>query len=169
MSDAVFIRSGHGYETGSMGRCTAFDGYTVLVNPLGGRDAAARDSRVFGRKENGNGGVTYAAYDLSLATDGMSRDLFLLVSHGGGREVWRIPAFCDGGALREHLLSMPERLQFAMLKTLYGLASAARTQAQNETRRTWAQAFADGRIRKTRASKHRPARVEIIEHRAVSA
>lgn len=162
MSDMVFVRSGHGYETGSYGRCMAFDGFEIVANPLGGDDNAARESRVFGRDANGHGGVTYAAYDLRLAKDGVSRDLYLLVSHGAGREVWRIPAFYDGGALRDHILTMPERVQYALLKTMYALASAARRQAQAETRREWAQAFVDKRIKKHRATKSRGPRVEIL-------
>jgi hypothetical protein len=169
MSDIVFIRSGHGYESGSYGRCTAFDDYTVIANPLGGNDNAAQDSRVFGRDERGYGGVTYGAYDLKLARDDYSRDLYLLVSHGAGREVWRLPSFSDKGALNTHILAMPERLQYALLMTLYRTASYARRQAQGETRREWAQAYIDGRIRKARATKDRNARVEIIEKTVVDA
>lgn len=162
MSQCVFIRSGHGYETGEYGRCTAFDGYEIVAEPLPGYDKYGRESRVFNRQPNGYGGICYGAYTIKLGKREFSTDLFLLVAHGGGREVWRLPTFYDGGAMREHLLSLPERLQFAFLFTLYKMGSEARSQAQTETRQTWAQAFVDGRIKKHRANKHRGARVDII-------
>jgi hypothetical protein len=163
----ALIAKGHGYESGSYGRCTAFDGYTVLAEPLPGYDAAGRDSRVFGRKENGYGGTCYGAYTIKLAKRDSGRDLYLLVQHGGGREVWRVPAFYDRGALESHILAMPERVQFALLMTLYEAGRNAHAQAASETRQTWAQAFVDGRIKKHRATKSRGARIEIIERRAV--
>jgi hypothetical protein len=160
--DQVLIAKGHGYESGKYGRCTAFDGFEIIANPLGGYDAAARDSRVFGRKENGKGGCNYSAYSIKLGKREFCRDLYILMQHGGGREVWKIPAFYDNGELETHILAMPERLQFAILKTLYGMANAAKAQGETETRQKWAQAFADGRIRKKRATKSQGARVEII-------
>jgi hypothetical protein len=29
--ERAFIVKGHGYETGSMGRCTAFDGFDIIA------------------------------------------------------------------------------------------------------------------------------------------
>ena len=159
----IFIGKGHGYESGSQGRCTAFDGFEIIANPLGGDNAADRESRVFNRKENGNGGTTYASHTVRLAKRGFDRGLFLLIQHGGGREVLALPSFYDGGDLQEHILALPERLQFALLMTLYKTASAAKRQGESETRQTWAQAFADGRIKKRRATKTRAARVEILQ------
>lgn len=165
----VFIRNGHGYESGSMGRCDAFDGFEILAAPLPGYDSAGRESRVFNRQPNGNGGTCYGAYTVKLARQsGGLHDLFLLVQHGGGREVWRVPRFYDGGAMESALLAMPEREQYALLLTMYEIASYARSQAQTETRQTWAQAFADGRIKKRRAARGRPARVEIIQPQPVT-
>lgn len=158
----ALIKTGHGYEQGSMGRCTAFDGYTVLAAPLDGYDAAARDSRVFNRNENGTGGTCYGAYTIKLAKEERGRDLYLLVQHGGGRVVWRVPAFFDGGAMLTALLAMPEREQFGLLMTLYKIARNAREQAIIETRREWAQAYVDKRIKKHRATKYRGPRVEIL-------
>jgi hypothetical protein len=171
MQDAVFIRSGHGYESGSYGRCDAFDGYTILAAPLPGYDAAGRDSRVFGRKENGNGGICYGAYTVKLALkDGdYMRDLFLLVQHGAGREVWRLPRFSDGGAMQAALAAMPERELFGMLLSMYKMASYARRQAEQETAQRWGQAFAEGRLKKRRAARGRPARIEIEPPATVAA
>lgn len=162
MTQSVFIQSGHGYETGSYGRCTAFDGFEIIAEPLPGLDAAGRESRVFNRQPNGNGGTCYAAYTIKLAKRENGSGLYILMQHGGGREVWLVPTFYDGGALAAHILEMPERLQFALLFSIYRTASEARRQAQEETRQTWAQAYVDGRIKKHRANKHRGARVEII-------
>lgn len=94
----AFIAKGHGYESGTYGRCTAFDGYQIIAHPLPGDDDKGRESRVFGRQDNGNGGTTYGAYQIRLARRGDSgRDLYLLVSHGAGREVWLLPSFYDRG------------------------------------------------------------------------
>lgn len=168
--DRALIKTGHGYETGSRGRCDAFDGYEVIAAPLhqegDGWKAAfgdkARESRIFRRKD-GNG-TDYSSHAIKLARDPgkVGRQLYLLVQHGGGREVWEVPQFYDGGDLEAHILAMPERLQYALLYTLYSLASNARTEAAKETGQKWAHAYAEGRIRKRRATSRRAASVEII-------
>lgn len=167
--DTALVKIGHGYETGSRGRCEAFDGYQVIAAPLHqegeGWKAAfgdkARESRIF-RRKSGNG-TDYSSHAIKLARGGeFDSNLYLLVQHGGGREVWRVPSFFDGGDLEAHILAMPERLQYALLYTLYSLARNARREAQAQTLQEWAQAFADGRIRKRRATSTRAARVEII-------
>lgn len=166
--DRAFIKFGHGYETGSRGRCDAFDGYTVLTNPLGGFDSAARESRSFPRRD-GSAGVTYGSHMLQLAVSTSEVDrprtatLYILVHHGGGREVLRVPTFYDNGDLREHILAMPERLQYALLYTIWNTARNARYEAAQETRQEWAQAYAENRIRKRRATNTRAARVEITQ------
>lgn len=161
--DAVFIREGHGYEISDRGRCTAFDGFDVIASPLGGFDALDRESRSFPRKD-GRPGVTYASHAISLArAEGRSKgDLYILMHNGSGREVLRVPEFYDGGDLAAHIIALPERLQYALLYAIWKTASYARSQAMTETRQTWAQAFADGRIKKRRATKSRGARVEIV-------
>ncbi|PZP65240.1 MAG: hypothetical protein DI604_25050 [Delftia acidovorans] len=167
--DMTLIKTGHGYETGSRGRCDAFDGYKVLAAPLHqegeGWKAAfgdqARENRIF-RRKSGNG-TNYSSHAIKLAKGGaLDSELFLLVHHGGGREVWKVPAFYDGGDLEAHILAMPERLQYALLYTMYSLASETRRQAERETAQKWAQAYSDGRIKKRRATNTRAARVEII-------
>lgn len=155
--DFVFVASGTGYQD-----CTAFDGYEVIANPLGEWSEADRESRVFGRDGRGYGGVTYASHCIKLAKREYCRDLYILMEHGAGREVWRIPAFYDGGALQEHILTMPPRLQYALIYSMHKMASTAKRQAEEETRAIWAQAYADGRLKKHRANRHRGAWVEVL-------
>lgn len=169
--ERALIKTGHGYEVSDRGRCEAFDGYQVIAAPLHqpgeGWQAAfgpdARESRVF-RPVNERNGVDYGSHAIKLAKEpgAYTRDLYLLVQHGGGREVWRVPSFYDGGDLEAHILAMPERVQYALLYTLYQLASNSRREAQKETSANWAQAYVDGRIRKKRATVNRAARVEIV-------
>lgn len=163
MNYVAFIRKGHGYESGEYGRCDAFDGYKIITNPLPGYDSEGRAARVFRTQENGNGGVCYGAYTVKLALkeDNYNRDLYLLVQHGAGREVWKMPQFYDGGEMQTALVAMPERELFALLLSIYKMASAARLQAEQETAQRWGQAFAEGRLKKRRAARGRPARIEI--------
>jgi hypothetical protein len=162
MAENVFIGRGHGYEVSDRGRCTAFDGFDVIAAPLDGHDAVARARRVLGRKADGTGGVCYGAYTVKLAKRADDRDLYLLVHHGGGREVYRVPALYDRGALESHILSLPETMQFNLLMTLYRIGRQAYDQAEKLTRRNWAQAFVDKRIKKSRATKYRGPVVEIV-------
>lgn len=167
----AFIRSGHGYEVSDRGRCTAFDGFDVVAAPLHqeGKDweAAfgdkARESRIF-RRANGNG-TDYGSHAIALAR--MSGDssgaLYILMHNGSGREVLAVPTFYDGGDLAAHITSLPERLQYALLYTIWSTANNARYEAMQKTGARWATAFSEKRIRQRRAARGRPARVEIIE------
>lgn len=151
----VFIRTGHGYEESDRGRCDAFDGFEIIAAPLGEFDNEARESRVY-RRASGNG-TDYGSHAIKLARmSGTSSGLYILMHHGGGREVWRIPDFYDGGDLAAHIVAMPERLQYALLYSLYKMGNEARYQAQSETRAEWATAIAEKRIRRKRG------RVEIV-------
>lgn len=163
----AFIRKGHGYEGGSRGRCTAFDGFDIIAAPLHqegeGWSAAfgdkARESRVF-RMANGDG-CDYGSHAIKLAREtGRKRGLFILIHHGGGREVLEVPQFYDGGELEAHILAMPERLQYALLHTIYNTANNAREEARAEVRQEWAQAFVEKRIKKRRKAGR--VRVDII-------
>lgn len=160
----TFITRGHGYEQSERyDRCTAFDGYEVIANPLGGFDKAARESRVFNRQPNGYGGTCYGSHSIQLARreGGRKNVLYLLLEHGSGREVWQVPTFYDGGELVQHILAMPERAQYALLYTLYAMGRDSRKQAQEETASKWAHAYVEKRIRKRRASRDRRASVYI--------
>lgn len=155
----VLIKTGHGYEVSDRGRCEAFDGFEIIAAPLGEFDNAARESRSFPRKD-GRPGVTYDSYAIKLAKMPHDSALYILMHHGGGREVWRVPEFYDGGDLAAHIAALPERLQYALLYTIYSMGQDARSQGKAETRREWAQAFADKRIRKRKNGG--AYRVEII-------
>lgn len=148
----VFVGKGHGYEKSDRGRCTAFDDYEIIAEPMGGFDQAGRDSRC--------GGVfmcDYQSHMIKLAVrkggviPSRSDELYILMHHGGGREVLHIPTFYDRGAFRETLLAMPEPVMYATLYTIYQTASQARDQAQKETSRKWGEAFLDNRIRRKRS------------------
>jgi hypothetical protein len=165
----VLIRTGHGYENHSeKGRCEAFDGFEIIAAPLhqngdeweSAFGKKARESRHFPRKD-GSPGVTYDSHAIKLAKQANDRDFYLLVHHGGGREVWRVPSFYDGGDLADHITALPERLQYALLYTLYKMARESRVQAQTETRREWATAHTEKRIKTKRRNGRRY--VEIVQ------
>lgn len=171
---AAFIKSGHGYEVSDRGRCTCFDGFDVIAAPLHqegeGWQAAfgneARESRVF-RRDNGRGGTSgtdYGSHAIKLArlSGTSSGDLYILMHNGSGREVLAVPRFWDGGDLEAHILALPERLQYALLYTIWNTANNARYEAQQATSQKWALAYSEKRIRQRRATKNRAARVEII-------
>ena len=172
--NAAFIRFGHGYEEGSRGRCEAFDGLTILAAPLhqegeGWRAAfgkEARESRVFNRKPDGNGGTCYGSHAIKFAENEFG-DLRILMHHGAGREVLAVPRFYDGGDLRAMILALPERLQYALLYTIWQTASNARTEAQGETRQKWVTAIVQKRIRQKR--KNGMVRVEIMPENNIQA
>jgi hypothetical protein len=145
----MLIARGHGYETGSQGRCTAFDDFDVIAAPLGEFDNAARESRVFLRA-SGNG-TCYGSHVIKLARRKGGRpngDLYILVHHGGGREVWQIPDFYDGGAMVAALIAMPEREQYALLYTIAKMAKNSHSQGADESAKRYKQAFVDGRLKK---------------------
>lgn len=152
----VFIKSGHGYENPSPGSgyapCAAFAGYHVLREPL-----PTREERVY-RSAGASWAVDYGSHSIKLACevfDGKPRSspLFLLVEHGGGREVVQLHALTTEGLFLQSLLAMDERSCYAFLYSLYATAKDADSTARAETRREWADAFASGRIRKTRRTK----------------
>lgn len=72
------------------------------------------------------------------------------MENGSGREVLRVPRFHDRGDLLRSILAMPERIQYGLLKTIWSTASNARDEARKITAQRWADAYLDGRIRKTR-------------------
>lgn len=161
--NAAFIRKGHGYATGSQGRCTAFDGFEIVAAPLHreGEDEwqaafgnAAREARVY-RRASGNG-TDYGSHAIKLGR--MGGDLYILMHNGSGREVLAVPKFYDGGDLEAAILAMPERLQYALLYTIWQAASNARYEAQRQTAETWSTAYVEKRLKKRRGTN----RVEII-------
>jgi len=145
--DNIIVRRGSGYAD-----CRAFDGFTVIAHPL-----PNRDDRVFGSEF---GAVTYASHSVQLAVDDYDRDLFILLQHGGGRRVIKMRTPSDGSDTRDALIALPERVLFSLLYAIATMAEAADANARRETQAEWAQAYCDGRIKKSRA-KHGARRVEI--------
>lgn len=148
-----FVAYGHGYETGNLGRCTAFDGFTILAAPLGAFDEKSRDSRVW-RAAGASYGVTYSSHAIKLAVrdTARARGLYILMQHGGGREVLELATGPDWEGMRDALLAMDERSLYAFLYSIWQTAANARREAQQETVNKWANAYQDGRIRKRRRS-----------------
>lgn len=146
MTNPVFLKKGDGYAG-----CTAFDGFTVLAFPV-----ADREARIFGATPGKqSSGTCYRAYEMRLACRTgdeakTRRDLFLLISHGGGREVVRVPCFWDAGEMQAALLAMPERALYAVLFTIYKAAQDAAHVASTETAQRYGYAFLEGRMKKRR-------------------
>ena len=159
--ESALIRTGHGYETGSRGRCEAFDGFTIIANPLGGFSAEDRARRVW---QKGGYDVTFDSHSIALAErEGPgARGLFILGHHGGGREVWKIPTGPDWQQMRDALLAMDERALYAFLYSVWQLASNASREAHGAEASRWAQAFYDGQLKKKRAKGGRRPSVEIV-------
>jgi hypothetical protein len=140
-----------------------FSDFEVLAHPC-----AERESRIFYRQEAHRAeptGVCYRAYSLQLARGYSSRDLVILVEHGGGREAVHLHSIY--GVEADWLLSITdERRLYAALWTLYKTASDADRAARHDTATEYAQAFAEGRLKKRR--KYGRVRVE-MEPRAAAA
>ncbi len=152
MTDA-FIRFGHGYETGSLGRCAAFDGFDILAAPLGEFSNADRESRSWPRKD-GSPGVTYASHAIKLGK--MGSGLYILMHHGAGREVLTLDYGSPHAAEMEAvILALPERTQYVILYQIWDTASRARSEAQSQTRDEWARAHVEKRIKTRRSGGRR--------------
>lgn len=148
-----FIARGDGYADDK-----TQEGYTVLREPL-----PDREQRVFGREGRR---VCYRAYSLKLA-EGKMRGLFILIAHGGGTEVLAIKGIYDAGEFREALLAMPDQVLYSTLWAIYATANAVRTDVGKATRDKYAQAFVEGRLKKTRRTKAGKCEVYISDERAL--
>ena len=153
-SSSAFVAHGHGYEISERGRCTVFDPYEILANPLGGDTSAARESRTFPGRSGGPG-VTYASHEVYLLREREpycgTRRLFVAVHNGSGRYVWRLPT-CSGYAdeTAAALLAMPER---ALYSLLYGITSAladTKRATERDTADDWRRATVDKRVKVSR-------------------
>lgn len=125
-----------------------FEGLTVVAEPCPTRESRSWPSR------DGGPGVTYASHAIKLATGEYGRNLYILMEHGGGFECLTLRSMFNGEFL-DALRAMPERLQYAALYSLWEAASEADRAARAEVRAEWAQAFCDGRIKKSRAKAGR--------------
>lgn len=136
--EPIFVRRGE----------DAFNPFIILSNPLGDSDEQGRNNRVFHR--DGKPSVTYASHVLKLAEDGHTGALYILMQNGLGKEVLRISPFYDDGALREAIVSMPERVQYGLLFSIWQVADGARSQARRKSNAEWSAAFISKRIKKTK-------------------
>lgn len=162
--ETAFVAFGHGYESGSLGRCTAFDGFDVFAEPLGGFSDADRERRVW-KGETGPG-VTYGSHAIKLATREHDRGaFFILMQHGGGREVLRVqPVFYS--AVLDVLKAMDERDQYAFAYTIWDTARNAKVQAEREAAAQWSSAFVEKRIRTKRSGGRVRVTVESAQEKA---
>lgn len=156
MLQSALVATGHGYEQSDRGRCTAFDGLEIIANPLGGFDNASRESRIF-RPEGGKpgSGVCYGSHALylmrSAGDDRRERGLYIGVHHGGGRQVWRVPACYHYFAeTLEALAAMPERALYSLLHGIVSALDDTRRDAETATASTWRRATLDKRVRVSR-------------------
>lgn len=152
---SAYVGKGHGYEKSEQGPCTLFDRFEILANPLGGFDAASRAARSFDRKD-GSPGVTYgshAVYLLRAKERGPleSRNYYVAVHNGSGRTLWRLPScFNYLGETLEALQAMPERALYSLLFGITEALDDTKRAAHDETRREWARATLDKRVRTRR-------------------
>lgn len=141
--------NGRGYLPAAL-----FEGLTVIANPC-----PTYESRSWSRGD-GRAGVTYGSHSMRLAA-GNFGGLYVLVEHGGGFERLSLKAGQFNDEFVDALKAMPERLQYAALYTLWEAASDASRETAAAVRAEWAQAFCEGRIRKSRVKAgHRTVSVE---------
>ncbi len=154
MLTEVLIAQGHGYDnpsTPGRERCTAFDGYTVLREPL-----PTRASRILGRVDGKEGtGCDYGSHSIKLAvrTDDLEYgrkhpQLFILMHHGGGREVVRMKTMYDGGITAAALLALPDVALYGVLYMMWDMATTAARSASSATKAQWQTAFVKKQIRR---------------------
>lgn len=142
--DAVFVA----YETHES---PIFDNFTILRTPL-----AKREDRKL--HYLGSHLVDYGSHEVSLAKYEAgdfrfsSGYFYILVEHGGGREVLQVRgprAFADA------VLQLPEDQAYSVLYAIYHTAKSASYQAKEVTANTYAQAFIEGRLKKSRPKQGR--------------
>lgn len=156
MLQSPLVATGHGYEQSERGRCTAFDGLEIIANPLGGFDNASRESRIF-RPEGGKpgSGVCYGSHALYLMrkadADKRDRGLYVGVHHGGGRQVWALPAcYYYLNETADALAAMPERALYSLLHGIADTLDNAKRATERDTADTWRRATVDKRVRVSR-------------------
>lgn len=152
-----FISHGNGYADDK-----SFADFEVVAAPLPGYSPEQREARVFGRDDGRPGtGTDYGSHTVALAvyktlgTFKGTRQLYLLIRHGGGSEVWSLPTFYDRGDFERALLAMPERIQYATLYTLYHAMSDARREVLDSEANRWKLAIIENRVKKGRPKRGR--------------
>ncbi|EKU73330.1 MULTISPECIES: hypothetical protein [Sphingomonadales] len=142
-----------------------FDAYEVLAHPL-----PSRDDRVFRRHEpeGSNVSITYASHDVRIARPtgiGSKGRMAILMHHGRGR--FAIEFYESALPIAAALLSLPEREQYALAYAIFEQADECADGARAAEARRWADAFADGRIRKRRSGGKRYVHIETPAEKAI--
>lgn len=156
MLQSALVAKGHGYEQSERGRCTAFDGFEIIANPLGGFDNASRESRIF-RPDGGKpgSGTCYGSHAVYLmratGREIGGRHLYIGIHHGGGRQVWRVPTcFHYLGETLDALAAMPERALYSLLQGIVSALDDTQRSAGRAEADTWRRATLDKRVRVSR-------------------
>lgn len=92
------------------------------------------------------GGIDSHCHHLTVVENG--RAFAIMVRHGGGDE--RLPLGHRGESIVEPLALMDSNTRYWFLLKIMSLTRDLQTAARDETRRTYAQAFVDGRLKKGR-------------------
>lgn len=141
-----------------------FDRYEILAHPL-----PHRDNRIFYPAEpDGFGAVTYASHDVMIArpTGICSKGrLAILMHHGGGRHA--LEFYESTLPIASALLALPEREQYALAYTIFEQADECSAGARAAEAQRWAEAYAEGRIRKRRRGRARQIYVETAAEKAL--
>lgn len=162
MLDTALVTTGHGYQTGSHGRCTAFDGFTIIANPLGEFSDRDRERRIF--LANDGPGVTYGSHALYLMTreEREPRAFYIGIHNGSGRQVWRIPACFEYLAETiEELTRLRERALYSLLYGIVKALNSTRRAAESDTAHEWRVAAVDKRVKVRRQTSKGRAQVWI--------
>jgi hypothetical protein len=135
-------------------RCTAFDPFDILANPLGGDTAAARESRVFASK-SGGAGTTYVSHEFYLMRrkDARPGDVafYVAVHHGGGRQVWALSScYHYSEETIAALLAMPERALYSLLHGIVAALDDTKRAAERDTADEWRRATVGKRVKVSR-------------------
>lgn len=154
MANSALLARGHGYETGSRGRCEAFDPYDILANPLGGDKPEQRAKRVF-PSPSGGPGTTYESHEIYLLASKEKslgkRQFCVAVHHGRGRFIWKLPTCYNySEETIAALLAMPERALYSLLYGIIAALDDTKQAAESDTARDWRRATLDKRVKVSR-------------------
>lgn len=141
---SIILAKGSGYADDR-----TFEPYEIIREPL-----PKREDRIFhGQRWS----VDYGSHWLALAKEREGGPgWFILMRHGGGSRVIRIPLiYSDGGAMKAAWLAMDDRTLYATLYAFQDAVTSAADAAQIDEGREWRQAFVDKRIRKSRVKQGR--------------
>ena len=141
-----------------------FDRFEILAHPL-----SHRDDRIFYPVQpDGFGAVTYASHDVMIARPtgvGSKGRLAILMHHGGGRHA--LEFYESTLPIASALLALPEREQYALAYTIFEQADECSAGARAAEAQRWAEAYAEGRIRKRRRGRARQIYVETAAEKAL--